>query len=62
MTVFEAFILVFLRQSLSVTLKSVLELAFADQVGNELTDIHLPLPQIAGIKGMHHYCLAALEY
>ena len=62
MTVFEAFFPCFLRQSLSVTLDSVLVLSFAEQVRIELTDIHLPLPQIAGIKGMHHYCLAAFEY
>jgi hypothetical protein len=26
-----------------------------DQAGLKLTEIHLPLPTIAGIKGLHHH-------
>ena len=36
--------ILFLRQSFSAVLESILELAFVDQVGLKLTDILLPLP------------------
>ena len=38
------FFFLFLRQSFSVVLKPVLELALVDQAGLELTEIHLSLP------------------
>ena len=42
----------FLRQGISVALEPVLELTLIDQVDLKLTEIRLPLPPDAGIKGI----------
>ena len=48
----------FSRLGLSVALEPVLELALVDQADLELTEIRLPLPPSAGIKGVRHHYLA----
>ena len=48
------FLFGFSRQGFPVALDPVLELALVDQAGLKLTEIHLPLPPSAGIKGMCH--------
>ena len=49
--------LVFQDRVFSVALEPVLELALVAQAGLELTEIRLPLPPSAGIKGVHHHHL-----
>ena len=50
-----SFFFFFLVQGFSVPLEPVLELALVVQAGLEHTEICLPLPPSAGIKGVRHH-------
>ena len=54
------FFFAFSRQGFSVALEPVLELAFIDQAGLELTEMCLPLPPKCQDQSVCHPCLAEM--
>ena len=52
---FLVFVFIFLHDRVSLCSPGCPETCSVDQAGLELTEIRLPLPPSAGIKGVHHH-------